>query len=247
LLKGIQFPNDCRILGPVSHRSVSQSFSSRGTFSHIFIFCGPRMLETTNKTTDRLHMNIMHKSFTHVYLHSYVLNQTNSSEFQCDLCSWQHSFTSIDILCLILNKASWMSCLTSILFRYFDLTFTKLGKRDSNWHVLANGRICFIAFIATILNMCSSEAQKHDSKCTENFIAIPVSALKSMSYSFKSSSSLTSFRSAENGSLINRALFPHATSCLKYWKRVFCPMGWTTFHRLGSTRKFLDISRSTDR
>jgi len=52
---------------------------------------------------------------------------------------------ALNILGLILDKASRMSCLTSILFRYFDMFFTKLGKPASY-----QGRSSFNVITATV-------------------------------------------------------------------------------------------------
>jgi len=57
-------------------------------------------------------MNKIQKSFTHA-----VVSKTYSSEFQRDLCSWQHFSTSLDILGLILDRENWSNIHSVSIFR----------------------------------------------------------------------------------------------------------------------------------
>ena len=52
------------------------------------------------------------------------------------------------LIILILDKTNRMSFLTSILFRYFDLIFTKLEKPVSHWNVVVKGRTSFDVIIS---------------------------------------------------------------------------------------------------
>jgi len=73
--------------------SITQAVSEHQKLNYL-IFAAPRILQTTKKSTDCwLHMNKIHKSFTHA-----VVSKTDSSEVQRDLCSWKRFPTGFDIL-----------------------------------------------------------------------------------------------------------------------------------------------------